>query len=229
MATIITSGQYTAWTGQGATGADLLALANHCAAVSDAILKHLRPYSPVPLTVTDAILDAPTGNVLLLPATPVRGDPTIYYRPGAGGDVTAFTSDNLLTAGADYYMPVNAFDGWSRTGIVYRRGRSNWGQEWVYANSRSLAATINPNRGAIKVTYAAGETSVPDAVRQAAQLMVSLTFNRRKTGMPLSSESWNSYSYGASGPFSATAALASPDVAALLREFRVEPIHTPGD
>jgi len=229
VATIITSGQYTAWTGQGATGADLLALANHCAAVSDAILKYLRPYSPVPLTVTDAILDAPTGNVLLLPATPVRGDPTIYYRPGAGGDVAAFTSDNLLTAGTDYYMPVNAFDGWSRSGQVFRRGKSSWGQEWVYANSRSLAATINPNRGAIKVTYAAGETSVPDAVRQAAQLMVSLTFNRRKTGMPLSSESWNSYSYGASGPFSATAALASPDVAALLREFRVEPIHTPGD
>ena len=229
MATVITSTQYLAWTGLTATGADLLALANHCAAVSDAILKYLRPYSPIPLTVTDITLDAPTGNVLLLPATPVRSITSLYLRPGADGDTTLFTSDDLLTAGTDYYMPVNAFDGWSRTGVVYRRGRSNWGQEWVYANSRSLAATVNPNRGAIKVTYAAGETSVPDAVRQAAQLMVSLIFNRRKTGMPLSSESWNSYSYGASGPFSATAALASPDVAALLREFRAEPVHMPGD
>ena len=229
MATVITSTQYLAWTGLTATGADLLALANHCAAVSDAILKYLRPYSPIPLTVTDITLDAPTGNVLLLPATPVRSITSLHLRPGADGDTTLVTSDDLLTAGADYYMPVNAFDGWSRTGIVYRRGRSNWGQEWVYANSRSLAATINPNRGAIKVTYAAGETSVPDAIRQAAQLMVSLIFNRRKTGMPVTSASLNGGSYSLAGPFTATAALQSPDVAGLLREFRAEVVHMPGD
>jgi len=229
MATVITSTQYLAWTGLTATGADLLALANHCAAVSDAILKYLRPYSPVPLTVTDITLDAPTGNELVLPVTPVRSITSLYLRPGAGGDVTAFTSDNLLVAGTDYYMPVNAFDGWSRDGIVYRRGKSSWGQEWVYANSRSLAATINPNRGAVKVTCAAGETSVPGAIRQAAQLMVSLIFNRRVTGMPLTSEAWNGYSAAFAGPFTATSALESPDVQAKLRQFRVEPVHMPGD
>lgn len=229
MATVITSSQYLAWTGQTATGADLLALANHCAGVSDAILKYLRPYSPIPRTVTDHVLDAPTGNVLLLPVTPVRSITSIYHKPGAEGDVTAFTAADLMTPYTDYYMPTDAFDGWSRSGRVFRRGQSMWGREWRYPNDVALAPTREPNRGAVKVTFEAGETALPEAVRQAAQLMVSLLYGRRVTGMPLTSEAWNGYSAGFSGPFTAAAALESPDVLAKLRQFRSEVVHMPGD
>lgn len=220
MGALITAVSYQSHTGQTITGADLTALNGWCAGVDSAIRKLLRPYSPDPLTLTSFVMDAPPGNVLLLPALPVRTLTSLYLRWGANGKVSDFTSDYLLTVNDDYFMPTNPHDGFSRAGIVYRRGGwSTWAFERRYANLSSLAPTIDPNRGAILVNATCGETSVPDAITSAAVLAVSLLYNRRKEGAPFASESWNGRSQSLAGPFTATSAVHSPDVLALLLPF----------
>jgi hypothetical protein len=229
MGAIVTATSYQAATGQTVTGDALTALSRTCESVSDALSKYLRPYSPVPVTLSGYIADAPTSNVLVLPVLPVRTLTSVYLRWGADGDSASFTSDDLLTVNDDYWMPTDPFDGYSRDGKVFRRGVSMWAYEYRYAHRGSLSPTLDPNRGAIKLTATCGETSVPDAVHQAAVLMVSLVYGRRKTGMPVTNESWNGYSYGASGPFTAVSALDSPDVQAYLRAYRPALCHTAGD
>ncbi len=229
MAAIITLADYQAFTGQEFTGDDATAISRICAAVSDALAKHLRPYSPVPVTLSGHVMDAPNGNVLIVPVLPVRTLTSIYLRWFANGDSTAFTSDDLLTVNTDYWMPTDAFDGYSRDGKVFRRNGGLWACEWRYPNTRALAPVIDPNRGAIKITATCGETSVPEAIRGAAALMVSLVYNRRKDGAPYASESWNGRSQSLAGPFTATSALDSPDVQAMLRPYRSALVHVAGD
>jgi hypothetical protein len=216
MGALVTSTSYLAATGQSITGDDLTALTAWCAGVDSALRKMLRPYSPDPLTLTSFVMDAPPTNVLTLPVVPVRTLTSIYLHWGANGEAAAFTADDLLTVNTDYWMPTEPFDGYSRTGIVYRRGWGVWAYERRYAGVGSLAPHIDPNRGAIKVTATCGEASVPDAITSAAVLAVSLLYNRRKDGAPFASESWNGRSQSLAGPFTATAAVNSPDVVALL-------------
>ena len=229
MAALITAESYQTLTGQTMTGADLTALSGWCAGVNNAVRKHLRPYSPDSVTLTSFVMDAPTGNVLLLPVLPVRTLTSVYWRPGANGEVAAFTSDDLLTVNDDYWMPTDPFDGYSRKGEVYRRGMSSWQGEYRYANPRSLAPQHDPGRGAILLNATCGETSVPDAITSACALMVSLIYARRKDGAPYASESWNGRSQSLAGAFTATAALHSPDVQALLAPFRPTLYHVAGD
>ncbi len=228
MAALITATSYQAFTGQTFSGADETALSGWCAAVDNLVRKYLRPYSPDPLTLTSHIMDAPTGNVLVIPATPVRTLTSIYWHAGANGEVAEFTADDLLTVNDDYWMPTDPFDGYSRTGFVYRRGLSAWLGELRYPNRRALAAQDDPARGAVMVNATCGETSVPDAITAACVLMVSLIFARRKTGLPLTSESWNGYSAGYASPF-LVAVLYSPDVQAILAPFRPVIVHVAGD
>jgi len=188
--------------------------------VDAAIKRAIRPFLPEPVTFTDIVLDAPRGNVLELPLVPVRSIASLYLNLGARGDATEFTADYLLVANSDYWMPLDdAVAGYSRSGRVFRRGLAAWGFERLFGIGR-LAAQIDPCRGAIKVTFSAGPTSVPTDLALAAFLATTLIYQRREKGGPLSSESWNGRSESVAGPFTAGAALDSPDVAQLLRPYQ---------
>lgn len=219
MGALVTSTSWAAATGLTPTGADRTSVAQWCAGVDSYVRKILRPYSPDPLTLTSFVMDAPPGNVLSLPVLPVRTLTSLYLRWGANGKVADFTADDLLTVNTDYWMPVDPFDGFSRTGLVHRRGSGTWAWERRYANPGSLAPTIDPNRGAILVTATCGETSVPDAITSACVAAVTLLYTRRKTGAPFASESWNGRSQSVAGPFTAVAAVHSPDVWGMLLPF----------
>jgi len=214
---------WSAFSGTSLTAgsADELSVAMACSAVSAAIERKLRPYLPMPRTIT-AYLDAPMDNLLILPFRPVRSITSISLRWGASGDSSLFTSDYLLTDYTDYYSPLDPFDGVNRAGVVYRRGHSIWAYETRYSLGK-LAPAVDPNRGAIKIVAAVGEASVPADVRAACVAAVSLMYERRAKGLPLQSESFGGYSYSAASAFTAEAAIASPDVMNLLRPYL--PVH----
>ncbi len=229
-APIITPATYFALTGiTPFTGDALTSIAGICAAVSDAIAKFIRPYSAFPITLTNHVMDAPADNVLLMPVLPVRSITSLSLRWGANGNPSVFTADDLLTEFTDYYLPISAHDDYSRTGQVYRRGWSTWAYELRYANWRSLSPTVDPNRGAILLSGTFGETSIPDAIAGAASLMTSMLYARRRTGMAVGSASLNGASYSNAAPFTATSALASPDVQDMLRSYTGTMIHVAGD
>lgn len=217
---IITPSVFASYTGQTYTGADLVALTNWCNGVDATIKRLLKPYVPEPTTLTDLILDAPIGNILLLPAIPVRSITSLYLRPGANGVVADFETEDLLTAGDDYFLPLDSpVESYSLSGRVLRRGASSWGVERRRPVGR-LADTLDPHRGAVKATFDAGPTSVPHDILAAAVSAVALMFSYRTTGVPLSSESWNGRSESNSGPFTSEAAVNSPNVLAALRPYR---------
>ena len=175
--------------------------------------------------VTRADPDAPTTNRLILPVVPVRSITSIHLRyDGAGVDAN-YTSDYLLAAdGTEYYLPLDwQPEGYSRSGVVYRRGSSVWGFERRRPLGR-LAPATDPNRGALKVVGEFGPASTPDDILSAANLAVSLLWNRRATGAPYASESWNGRSQSFAGPFTATSAVRSPDVLDLLRPYLDNPV-----
>lgn len=217
---ILSASTYSTYTGTSYTGADATALAAIISAVDAAIKRTIRPFYPESTTVTDAVLDAPVGPVLLLPVVPVRSITSLYLNYSANGVVADFTSDHLLMAGDDYHLPLDGVvEGYSRSGRVFRRGASSWGRERVFMVDR-IAPQTTPARGAIKATFAAGPTSVPDDLVQAAVLATSLLFHRKVAGAPFGSESWNGYSAGIAGPFTAAGVLRTPDIAALLAPYQ---------
>lgn len=187
--------------------------------VDAAIRRAIRPYLPEPVTVTDAILDAPRGNVLSLPCVPVRSITSLYLRWGANGDASLFDAGDLLAANTDYYLPLEYPEAHSRSGDVYRRGRSSWGYERRWPVGR-LAPNLDPARGAVKATFAAGPASVPSDLASAAFFATMLLYDRRERGAPLSSESWGGRSESVAGQFSATSVIESPEVAAMLRPYQ---------
>lgn len=215
---IITATTYQSATSQTISGADATALAVWCLAVDAAIKAAVRPYVVEAATFTDKVCDAPVNNVLHLPVYPVRSITSLYLRYGAGGDPSAFESGDLLTQYEDYFMPIDQPNGYSTFGRVFRLGVPTWGYQWRRPVDR-LAGTLDPARGAIKYTVAAGPLTVPDDIFAAAVLAVSLMFARKKTGLPTTNESWNGYSYGTASAFTATAAVQSPDVQALLLPY----------
>ena len=93
-----------------------------------------------------------------------------------------------------------------------------WGSSRVTYPDR-LAPTLTPQRGAIKITYAAGTTSMPAEIEYAATLMVSMIYGRRTIGIPTQSESWNGESVGYASQFLMTSAIHSPDVQELLMPY----------
>lgn len=231
MAAIITSTSFQAATGLTVTGADLTALAAVCASVDTAIRRLIYPFQLEPVTITDHVCDAPNNEVLILPLLPVRSITSIYLNYSANGLATNFTSDNLLdnSEGAEYWLHIDRpTDSYSRSGKVFRRGGSwgwfgggggVWGAEGFAATRNALAGSVRAARGAIKVTYAAGTLSIPDDVFEAAKLAVAMLYGRRTTGIPVTNESWNGYSYGTSGPFTAVGALHTPDIQSLLAYY----------
>ena len=101
---------------------------------------------------------------------------------------------------------------------MFRRGASTWGYEYRRPYNR-LAWDVDPNRGAIKVTFLAGPTSVPDDLFGIAAQAVTLLFARRTTGMPVTSEGWNGYSASYASQF-LTGYLTTPDALDVLSNYR---------
>ena len=214
---IITTSSWSSATNQSLATAEATACTSMCSAVDAAIKKMCWPYQFESSTVT-GVCDAPNGNVLYLPVYPIRTLTSLYLNFGANGDTSQFTSDYLLTAYTDYYMPIDQPDGISRWGKVYRRGSGGWGLERRTAIDR-LAPTVDPCRGAIYYTVAAGHTSVPADVFTAAVMAVSLLMKRKVAGAPATSSSWNGYSESLASQFLATAAIESPDVIGFLSKY----------
>ena len=225
---ILTPEDYMAGTGQTFTGSDLVAITTMCAEVSDLIARMCYPTVLEPKTLTLAAFDAPITNVLLLPK-PIRSITAIYVHYDANGDSSVLTSADLLTAGEDYYSPIDdPFDGLNRSGKVFRRGPSQvWGWERRYPIGL-LAPAIESNKGAVFVSGLFGQASVNPIAQSAARAAVSLLYARRKAGAPLNSESWNGYSSSVSGQFTATAAVNSPDVLDALRSGGLLGYHVGG-
>ena len=222
---IITPDIYAAATNQTFTGGDLTALATITAGVDAAIRREIRPFEPEPVTRT-VYRDAPYRNVLDLGVCPIRSITSLYLKYGANGVDAEFDSASLLTVGDDYYLPIDdVAAGYNRSGLVYRRGVSIWGFEYL-RNAGRLASHIDPCRGAIKAVLVCGPTSVPDDLMLAAVLATSLILNRKEVGAPFASESWNGRSQSLAGPFVATAALATPDIANILAKYQT--IHVAG-
>lgn len=215
-----TLGGYYAFSGQTADGgtvdASLLAI---LAGVEAAVKKLCRPFLFEAATLTDVILDAPwASNELLLPAVPVRSVTSVYYNPIARGVVASFTSDHLLTVGTDYQLPIDdPVNAWSRSGRLRRLNRACWGVSQVRPYGRLGFGPV-PEPGSVKVTFAAGCTTVPAEVAEAVYLATSLVYLRRK-GPPVTSSSWNGYSESVAAPFTTTAAVTSPDVLQLLAPY----------
>lgn len=217
---ILTPEQFQELTAQSITGDNLAALTGWCAAVSNAILRAIRPFYPEPITVTDCVLDAPPSRDLILPITPARSITTVYYRSDAHGVVSAFTSDYLIdnSNGDEYQLLIDdPIQGWSRQGILRRIG-AVWGYENIAYPTR-LAQTLGPERGSVKVTYTAGALSMPPEIEAAAVLAVAMLYNRKTTGLPTVSESWNGYSASYGGPFTASGVINTPDIQNLLQPY----------
>ncbi|AMV25514.1 hypothetical protein VT84_14035 [Gemmata sp. SH-PL17] len=215
---LIDANTWSAFTGQSPSGDDLTALSAWCAGVSAAIAKKILPFVAEPLTVTDFICDAPLSLDLVLPRRPIRSVTSLYLNCGAGGDPSRFTSADLLTPGTDYVLWVDDPENqWAGSGII-RRVNTVWGAEWR-RYPHTLASVLGGSRGAVKVTCEVGTLSVPEDIQSAAVAAVTLLMNRRKTGAPTNSESWNGYSVGYSAPFTATAAVNSPDVLGMLANY----------
>lgn len=221
---VITQSDWTARTGNTVSGAAATAVDAICAAVSEALPRMCYPVLIEPLTLTLAAFDAPPEQVLLLPR-PIREITALHWAPGANGDSTRCDSTTLLTAGTDYYSPVDdLLAGLNRSGVVYRRGSSSvWGAERVYPLGK-LGYRPDPARGEVFVSGTFGPASVPEVVAQAASAAVSILFARRAFGVGLGSESWNGYSISPSSQFLVDA-LGSPDVREPLRLAGYLPVH----
>lgn len=217
---IISATTYQSATNQTISGGAATALATWCSAVDSAIKRKIRPFYPEPTTVTDCILDAPADRDLYLPVTPVRSATSVYYRSDANGLAANFTSDYLLdnTDGAAYQLVIDdVVNGYAKRGLLRRVGQV-WGLSRVRPPER-LGYRLEPERGALKVTFAAGPSSLPDDIFAAAVLAVSMLFERKESGVAVGSESWNGYSRSIAGPFTAEGAVNSPDVLALLMPY----------
>lgn len=201
------------------TGANAAALTAYCAAIDDAIKRLLAPYYPEPKTLADIILDAPPSRELILPVRPARSITSVYYNPVAHGLASNFTADHLIdnTDGDEYQLTLDAITGRNERGIL-RRVNRNWGYARHSPNER-LGYEIEPERGAIKISYLAGPTAVPPAIASAAFFAALLMYQRRERGAPMQSESENGYSYSLASAFTADAAIRTPEVMGLLKPF----------
>ena len=218
---ILTASTYYTLRGETLTGDDATACTSWCAAVSAAIARVIRPFSAEAVTQSNIVLDAPISRDLFLPIVPVRSVTSVYLDLGANGLVANFGSDDLLdnTDNGEYQLLIDDWvGGFSRSGIL-RRVNSYWGSG-RYRYPDRLADSLEGVRGAVLVNYLAGTTSVPPEIEAAAVLAVSLLLARKRTGAPVSSESWNGYSASLAGPFTAAGVVQTPDIAGLLLPYQ---------
>lgn len=230
---LVTAASWQAFSGVTVTGAALTSIAAICTEVNDAIKQLCSPWQFEPVTLSNVILDAPLDDFLTLPVIPVRSIASLYVNLGANGDPSQFTNSNLLQPYQQYYLKIDdPINNWSKSGIVYSRagsfwgGPSPWGQERNWPINR-LASVLTVARGAISISFSAGMLTIPQTVQLAANLAVSMVYNRRTTGLPVNGESWNGDSYSISGAFTAVGALQSPDIAGYLAKYQTYFVASP--
>lgn len=224
---IVTPTQWQGFSGVTLTDSQTASVGAICTEVDAAIKRLCRPWLFEPATFTNVILDAPLEDILTLPVMPVRSISSLYVNWNANGDPSQFTSEFLLTNFTDYLLVIDdQVNNYSKHGFVRRRsgstwftGGGNWGSEYRSAAQR-LAVELVPCRGAVMVSFAAGSLAIPEEVKLAANLAVSMVFNRRKLGMPVSSNSWNGESVSFAGPFTTEGVLQSPDIAGYLSGYQ---------
>jgi hypothetical protein len=199
------------------TAAQQTAVADVVAEVEDAVKALVHPTVLEAATATSHVLDAPWGSQkLYLPLRPVRAVTSLYVRRDAKGDPSLFTSDYLKTAYTDYRLVIDQRpEGWSKYGTVEILNASFWGASLVRPYGRLASDVVNVP-GAVLVNYTYGYTVVPPRVRTAVYQAVAMILARRKSGIPVVSASLNGASYSGAAPFTATAAVHSPDVLASL-------------
>jgi hypothetical protein len=187
----------------------------------DAAVKRLTGQNIEQATYTDKILDAPYNTKFLqLPQWPVSSITSLYLNGNAKGDPSLFDSTHLLTNYTDYKLRIDDFvNGRSKRGAVEILSRSYWAYWQQRTLSMPLTNSLTDAPGAIKCTWVAGYATVPDDLKGAVAAAVMLLYDRRQTGSPLTSESWNGRSVGYDGAFTATAAVHSPDVWQVVRHY----------
>lgn len=192
----------------------------------DAVLRHCLNGSLVQTQYTQ-ILDLPSYPSIVLPFAPVAYAPladapidlSLYVNIAANGNPALFTSAHLFTPYVDYCLDMGAVDPTvSESGII-RLLNGVFGvqrERPVY----SLSTKVVPQRGAVKVIYTAGYSTVPPALRGALQLIVRKIYNMRKLGVPMVSESLNGYSYSAQSNATANGVLyGDPTIRQMLATF----------
>jgi len=168
---------------------------------------------------------------LIMPFVPVTNPASvsIYYDPRGyfGTGTNPFASSTLLTEGTDYVWRRDDGTSVSATGMVLRlsgRGStatgSMFGEDFSWFPFSMFSGNLNPGSlassgrrpavwasgpGCYKLTgMNTGFTTIPDDLKHATALMAIWMFRSVKNGAPLSSESFQGYSFsvltGGGGP-----------------------------
>jgi len=211
---------FCARTGLAPTGSDLEALTAAVSDVCDEIVRAAGGNTFERATYTDIVIDAPWNDRhLRLPQWPVSSITSLYLNWDAKGDSSAFTSADLLTNFSDYRLVIDDFvNAMSRRGKVEILTRPYWAM-WQERPYGMLTPRPRNCPGCVKVSFVAGYAVPPDALQRGATVAAQLLYLRRKTGVPLTSSSWNGRSVSYDGAFTASAAIHSPDAWASLRHF----------
>lgn len=213
---LVTLSYYKTFVSYSASDRDTLyqQLIDEC---SDAVIQYLKNGS-LEATSYTVCLPAPPRRNLVLPHFPILASSlVIKVNLEANGDVTAFTSDDLLTAGTGYVLetgPDNAT--YSRSGKVTLLNGTWSPGNWVRPMN-ALSARVEGTQGAVLATYTAGWATVPPSLQAAICLLVSRLYLLRKRGMLASSSSWN----GASQSLQTPLALLQedPTIRSMLKPF----------
>lgn len=215
---VIDASTVTTYSGVTYSGTDATSIAAICTAVDAAIKKALRPYYPERATLT-FYCDAPPSYELLTQYYPLASITSIYKRSDGNGVSANYTSDYLIdnTDGDEYALELDPITSLNGSGIIRRIGQL-WGGRYVSPPER-LGWKLEPEPLALKITAVVGPAAVPKDIEYAAALAVQLLYEARKTGIPLTSESWNGYSINSAQPFTAEQVLMTPRIWGLLAPY----------
>lgn len=217
---ILDTATWISATGVTPTGADLQSLGAITTAVSAAIVRMANGNAFERATYT-MYLDAPWNSPRLQARQwPLVSVTSLHYNALGNGVSANYEDEHELEEGTDFLIDVDDdANNWSKRGWLRRLRQDFWGVQ--YTRSLSMPLTNRPQTvpKAVKLVAVCGYAVLPDDLVQAAVMAATLMYTRRKTGLPVTNEAWNGYSYGTAGPFTATAALTSPDVWHFLRPY----------
>lgn len=157
--------------------------------------KELVKFDPEQATATEYYDGNNTTDLMLrnwppTSITSVHVDSNFYY--GAGSATP--DSTNIMTAGTDYYLPLDGRTGtYSGTGILKRIG-TVWPGSFEYKRGRLTQFERN-GHGNIRVVYQYGFSPIPDDIQLAIWECCAVVRALRGKGDPVDSESYEGYSY----------------------------------